>query len=116
MVVPVSGRLSTRASISALLALFLVLVLPSCWYGALTRAAVLGAEGPSTSNNNEEREEHQETSEDEAAAIGTRPPPPERVERVETVFSVPVIVLAPPKLVSVAPPPHPAQFSVRRLI
>jgi hypothetical protein len=116
MVVPVPGRLVTRASISALLAFFLVLVLPSCWYGALTRAAVLGSDGPSSSNNNEEREEHQETSEEEVVAVGTRPPPPERVERVETVVLAPVLLPVPTKLVSVALPPHPAQFSVRRLI
>ena len=98
------------------MALFLVLVLPACWYATLSRATLLGTEAPSSSNSNEEREEHQESGEDEVVAVGTRPPPPERVERAPSVVVVPVIVPVVTKLVSVAPAPHPSQFSVRRLI
>ena len=98
------------------MALFLVLVLPACWYASLSHAMLVGADALSSSSNNEEREEHQESEEGEVAAIGTRPPPPERVERAQCVVVAPVIVPVVTKLVSVAPAPHPSQFSVRRLI
>jgi hypothetical protein len=102
--------------IAALVAGFLVLVLPACWYGALARAQALNVQGPSSSNNNEEREEHERGEETQRQALGTRPPPPARSSaRIEAARFV-VAQPAPAILVaSIAPVPHPAQFSIRRL-
>jgi len=102
--------------LAALIAVFLVLVLPSCWYGALTRAQAQNLQGPSTSNSNEEREEHERHDEDERQALGTRPPPPARQSARTSAPRIVVAPRAPAILVaSVAPVPHPAQFSIRRL-
>jgi hypothetical protein len=107
---------STRSPwLSALLALFMVLVLPACWYGALARAQSLGIAAPSSSNNNEERDEHEEREIEVADAAGQRPPvprpEPEPAERRHVVAPA----LAPTRLASVAPPVHPSRFSERRL-
>lgn len=103
--------------LAALVAGFLVLVLPACWYGALARANAQNVAGPSNANSNEEREEHQEREEHEVTAVGNRPPPPAR--RAATRSDEVRIVAAtrtPSMLVaSIAPVPHPAQFSIRRL-
>ncbi len=103
---------------AALIALFMVLVLPSCWYGAMSRAAILGDVAPSSANSNEEREEHESDEQGEVQALGTRPPPPERSPA--RTASNRIAILATPTTkpsseVSFAPVPHPAQFSVRRL-
>jgi hypothetical protein len=105
-----------RASIGALLALFLVLVLPACWYGALGRMqGGLAATGSSSSNNNEEREEHQEREVMARDAKGSRPPDstPVRVRTqiVRVATREPLL-----RVGSVAPPPNPAILSVRRLL
>ena len=103
--------------LSACLAVFLVLVLPSCWYGALERAAVLTLQGPTNANSTEEREEHQEQDDDERDALGTRPPPPDRAPERPAPTRIAIVTTSAPLLASasVAPVPHPAQFSVRRL-
>ncbi len=102
--------------LAALIAGFLVLVLPSCWYGALARAQALNVQGPSSSNNNEEREEHERGEETQRQALGTRPPPPARTSartlaaRFVAAQPAPTILVA-----SLAHVPHPAQFSIRCL-
>lgn len=102
--------------LAALIAGFLVLVLPSCWYGALARAQALNLQGPSSSNNNEEREEHERGEEEQRQALGTRPPPPARSSARTSVLRCVAATHTPAiRVASVAAVPHPAQFSIRRL-
>ncbi len=103
--------------LAAFVAGFLVLVLPACWYGALARANALNVPGPSNANSNEEREEHEERQEHEVTTVGNRPPPATSrpaartaVVRIVAATSTPSMLVA-----SIAPVPHPAQFSIRRL-
>ena len=106
----------TRSAwIGALLALFMVFVLPACWFGALARAQELGMAAPSSSNNNEEREEHEEREIATRDAQGNRPPPPPpvatRAERARGPIVAPTFVVAP-----VAHPLELSVLSVRRLL
>ncbi len=103
--------------LAAIVAVFLVVVLPWCWYGAQAQAQALNLPGPSNANSNEEREEHEGHGEQEVETRGNRPPPPPRGAsaratgtRIVAAHREPSIVVA-----SVAPVPHPAQFSIRRL-
>ena len=111
-------RLIFNRLAALLLTTFMVMVLPMCWYGALAHAAVLGIEGPPTSNNNEEREEHDERDDGEKEGFGTRPPdPPAPIARSHHGTSIvqPAATAPPAITASVAPAVHPSQFSVRRL-
>jgi hypothetical protein len=106
--------LTRRSWISASLALFMVFVVPMCWFGALARAKALNIPGPSSSNNNEEREEHEETEISVRDAQGSRPPvfaAPELRSPAERVDAP-----APRQLASVAHLLEPSVFSVRRLL
>lgn len=110
-------RLPLPQLVAVFMASFMVLVLPACWYGAMTQAAILGTSGPSTSNSNEERDEHETHDETEAAPHRTRPPVPPSpsshdipVDRLRPSSSSSQVIAT-----SVAPPRHPSQFSVRRL-
>ena len=83
-----SQRSNHRGLIATLVAVFMVFVLPACWFGALERANRLGTLAPSTSNSNEEREEHQPAEITIRDAKGDRPldekPPADvRVVQVE---------------------------------
>ncbi len=109
-------RSSRTAWISGVIALFLVLVLPACWYGALSRANIAGRTAPSSSNNNEEREEHEERKEDELTAFGSPPSPPPLAARTFEATRVALVSNSPTVKTSVAPKLHVSQFSVRRLI
>lgn len=113
-------RAITTTWISAFMALFLVTVLPYCFFEARARAQVAGStNGPSNgnSNNNEEREEREDRDEGHVVQVGSRPPPvtpePPRIQ-------VSTVAVAAPRTSaisrSVAPQLHPSQFSVRRLI
>lgn len=107
------GR-NRRTWLSAALALFMVFVLPMCWFGALTRAKALNIPGPSSSNNNEEREEHEQSEVTIRDAQGVRPPLEAPVSAARDSI-VRVEALAPRELVSVAVP-EPSVLSVRRLL
>jgi hypothetical protein len=109
--------LSTSARtawLSALLAMFLVLVLPACWFGALARAQALDRAAPSSSNNNEEREEHEGRESEPREAFGQRPPRSSAPAR-DASRRAATPVLEPTRLASVAPAVHPSRFSERRL-
>jgi len=56
----VTRRVIGRAWLSAAIALFLVAVLPACWFGAKTAIALAAASPGATNNGNsdEEREDH----------------------------------------------------------
>jgi len=117
---PLSSRMYSKhlnTWLAALVAGFLVLVRPACWYGALTRAQALNLQAPSNANSNEEREEHQEHEEHEVAAVGNRPPPPPSGAPARTSVSRTLAAARTPSILvaSIAPVPHPAQFSIRRL-
>jgi hypothetical protein len=109
-----SSTSARTAWLSALLALFLVLVLPACWYGALARAQALDRAAPSSSNNNEEREEHEDHDIELREALGQRPPRSSAPRRDVSRRAAPP-VLEPTRLASVGPAVHPSRFSERRL-
>jgi len=103
--------------LAALVAVFLVAVLPWCWYGAQEQAHAQSVPGPSNASSNEEREEHESHGEQEVEARGTRPPlPPRRGTLARPADSRIVATTRGPSILvaSFAPVPHPAQFSVRR--
>ncbi len=101
--------------VAALLSLFLVFVLPGCWSGAMQRAWAERGQPPSSSNTNEEREEREHGEEHEAARIAAPPPnaDPPRVGAIDV--SIPVVPHSATIVASVAPKPHPSQFSERIL-
>jgi hypothetical protein len=101
---------SKNPLISALLALFMVFVIPVCWYGALARADAT----QNSNNNNEEREEHEERDESSARPTVSRPVPP-KPAIVEVAQKAPPFV-APRIIASQAHAPIPSRFSERRLI
>ena len=104
-----------RSVVSLLVAAFMVLVLPACWYGAVARAAAAGTQGPSSSNNNEEHEEREKPGTHKLDVVGRRPPPPQRhAHRV--VRARANVTERGTTAGSVAPVLHPSRFSVRRLI
>lgn len=112
------STLSTRQNtwIAAILAVFMVLVLPACWFGALERSRTCGTVAPSNANNNEERDEHEEHDLDLHDVAGRRPPapPPDAPRIVRTTLQrihSTVRIIA-----SVAHPPVPSKLSERRLI
>jgi hypothetical protein len=111
-----SPRFAHTTWLSAFLALFMVLVLPACWYGAVERARALGQVGPSSANNNEE-----ERHEDEEREVGVvdafgHPPPQPPTEPAAFVVTT-IVTHTPPALVaSVALAPEPSLYSVKRLI
>jgi hypothetical protein len=103
---------------SAFLALFMVLVLPACWYGALERARAIGLVGPSAANNNEEeRHEDEEREVNVVDAFGHPPPQPPRMTPATFVVTTIATHTTTPTLVaSVALAPEPSRYSVKRLI
>lgn len=113
------SRRSTRrtAWISALLALYMVMLLPACWTGALERARWLFERNAVSSNNNEEREEHEhEEGEVRAAASRSADPPSSVARRIAAAHRIAAPHHAVRIAASVALPPLPSRFSERRLI
>ena len=110
-----SRRTRHTAWISALLALFMVLVLPVCWAGALIQAQKLGVAGSPSPDGNEEREEHEERDVEvrEAQERRRAPSAPSTTvpERRRVAFVAPRPVVA--SFVSVV---EPSRYSVRRLL
>jgi hypothetical protein len=105
-----------RTWLSAFMVLFMVAVLPACWYGALERALASG-QGFSTANSNEEREEKEEHDVEERESLGRRPPPPPReIPRTADIVRVLAAPRVQPLAASIAQPPEPSRFSERRLI
>lgn len=106
-------RCSASRWFGLLLTLFLVLVLPSCWYGTLQRALVT-SDIPANSNE-EERHEHGDDvrTPDEASRRTSSPPAKEQARTAGSPPRTP----APPRVrvASVADPVHPSLYSVRRL-
>ncbi len=101
----------TQRALAGLVALFMVLLLPSCLYGTLSRATAT-AELP-TNGNEEERDKHEERAEVEAVhehAAPTRM----RVARTADAWAVFPVRKRHARVVSVAPRPDLARFSVRR--
>ena len=109
---------STRRNtwIAALLAVFMVLVLPACWFGALERSRLFGTVAPSNANSNEERDEHEEHDVDVRDVAGRRPPaPPPEAPRVART-SIQRVLSRVRIIASVAHPRIPSKLSERRLI
>lgn len=108
------------SGMSVFMTLFLVLVLPACWYGALTQAWLTNAQGPSSSNSYEERDEHEERDEQQKVVHRSAPPtPPQSSPQPSPSLALVGVIVsrtAPAITASVAPQLHPSQFSVRRLI
>jgi len=105
-------RFNTHSWLGLLLTLFMVLVLPSCWYGTVQRALV--ASDIPANGNEEEREEHDQEQHKEEVARRTTPPPD--TASAPSAQTRPATPPAPVRVVvaSVAPPVHPSRFSVRR--
>jgi hypothetical protein len=105
-------RGNTQSWIGLLLTLFLVLVLPSCWYGTLSRA-VVASDIPANSGE-EERDEHEQEHATEVARRSSPPPARPATAAVKALSAVgtpaPMLV----RVASVAPPVHPSLYSVRR--
>jgi len=112
----VPSPLRLRRLVTLSLSVFLVRGLPACWSGAMTRAAILGAQAPSAANGNEEREDHDGHEEVHAVAGSTRTPPPDAVPPAPARVVVFSYVHAPTRVLAGALAPHPSRFSVRRLI
>lgn len=72
----VTRRVNGRAWLSAVIALFLVAVLPACWFGAKATAAAAQVPANATNNSDEEREDHRHitVATRERAAQPVRPP------------------------------------------
>src|SRR5688572_29472281 len=105
-------RWSTQSWLGLLLTLFMVLVLPSCWYGTLQRAIV--ASDIPANGNEEERDEHEQEQHKEEVDRRTSPPPQ---TAPAPIAHPPITSAAAPSravVASVAPPVHPSRFSVRR--
>jgi hypothetical protein len=98
----------------ALVALFMVLVVPACWYGASAPGQPSRA---SASSSEEEHRDHEAEASSELEAHGKRPPPPRMTAaRADQVRAVPAASpRAPAITASVAPAIPPSRFSVRRL-
>ena len=100
--------------VAALVALFLVFVLPACWSGAMQRAWAERGQAPSSSNTNEEREERDHCEEREAARIAAPPEAaPPRIDEIDPPRAV--VHHTHTTVASVAPKQHPSRFSERRL-
>lgn len=105
---------SRKAWSSLLLAIFMVALLPACFYGGLLRAEVVG----SSSNSNEEhREEHREEAErlEELKNTSPRVRPPVAILPPARPVLVRCEPVAAPRLVNPYIP-HPSRYSERRLI
>lgn len=103
-----------QAWLSAFFALFMVLFLPACMYGALSRT------DPSWSSSNSNEEERHEHGVRKLAGLESRNKrmPVPRVRAVRTPLVRPLPTVAPREMVivaSVAPALEPSRFSVRRL-
>lgn len=114
----VSTRQRNLTWISVVVALFMVAVLPACWYGAQTRAFLQGALAPagSNANSNEEHREHEEGAEEgaELLARSSEPLTPPRVVAVQRADR-PRHDDVTPRIVHLYIP-HPSRYSERRLI
>lgn len=111
-VVPPSA--SKRAWSSALLSIFMVVVLPACFYGGLLRAEIVSSSGNS---NEEHREEHREEAErlEELKDVAPRIWRPVTFHRAPRPVSIQFEPVAAQR--SVNPYiPHPSRYSERRLI
>src|SRR5690242_6545413 len=105
--VPMKSVRHLNTWLGAAISLFLVFVLPSCWYGQLARtaAATGSANSNSSSNNNEERHEHEDPGEEgKEANVSRAPAPPAPARRAVTtrVAAMGASTLGD----SVAPAPH----------
>ena len=97
------------------MALFMVFVLPVCWFGMMAQARQLGLPAQGSSNNNEEREEHETAEITVRDAQGVRPRAPGRVLAARPVVARPDV--PPPRVRrSVTHVPEPSVLSVRRLL
>jgi hypothetical protein len=96
-----------------LLALFMVLVVPSCWFGTLERANGNSALIP-PNGNEEEREEHDASAEHRVVRRIAPPPGRPSPSTIVDTQRAPVVRVA-SKLPDVGPTLHPSRFSVRRL-
>jgi hypothetical protein len=101
-----------------LLSIFMVALLPACFYGGLLRAELAGSPG---NGNEEHREEHREGAErlEEMKDVAPRVRRPVAIHRP----AQPVLVWGPPPAAPriVEPDldpyiPHPSRYSERRLI
>jgi hypothetical protein len=101
--------------LSALLVLFMVFIIPGCWYGALERASATQSAPNSNNNNNEEREEHDGENEAAPRAAHGRSPRPRPVALVSISRPTPILAQR-AILASQAHAPEPSRFSERRLI
>lgn len=109
-----SRRTNHRGLVAALVAVFMVFVLPACWFGALERASRLGTLAPSSSNSNEEREEHEEHEVATRDPQGQRPPVEGPEIIIETVLER--VAVATPVQSSITFAPEPSVLSVKRLL
>lgn len=107
------NRLYKHSWIGLLLTLFMVLVLPSCWYGTLQRA--IAPQDIPANANEEEREEHEQEHSQIEIARRTAPPPLPEAPQTAKALAAPAVASKPVRLASVAPPVHPSLYSVRRL-
>jgi hypothetical protein len=110
------SRSTCHTWIATLVAVFMVLVLPACWYGALERSNLFGTAAPSNANNNEEREEHEEHEVATTDVAGRRPPPPPKAGPRATPKAIQRAHVRVRIAESVAHPAVPSKLSERRLI
>ncbi|MDX2087666.1 MAG: hypothetical protein SFX73_07440 [Kofleriaceae bacterium] len=107
------SRLNSFSWLGPLLTLFMVLVLPSCWYGTLQRA-VAPQDIPANANEEEREEVENEQTQEEIARRTSPPPLPEAPLHSSKTPTTPAARKT-ERLASVAPPVHPSLYSVRRL-
>jgi hypothetical protein len=100
--------------VGALLALFMVFVLPACWFGMMSQARAQGLPPPSSANNNEEHETH--TPAKLPTAHGVRRLAPDDPPRVVRLVIGRVELPAPRLRTSLTDRLNPAVLSVRRLL
>lgn len=84
----VTRRVNGRAWLSAVVALFLVAVLPACWFGAKASAAAALVPATPSTNSDEEHEDHRHitVATRERAAQPVRPPQ-RSLPRLQTVLA-----------------------------
>lgn len=107
------GRVNTQSWIGLLLTLFMVLVLPSCWYGTLSRA-VVASDIPANSGEEERDEHEQEHAAQEVARRSSPPPARAAAAAAKALAAVGTHARPRVRVASVAPPVHPSLYSVRR--
>lgn len=110
-------RTRNTTYLSALLAFFMVVVLPACWAGALIAQRSIPGSSVNANLNEEERHEDGEEETEVRDLAGRRPPPPAPSERpLVHVTRLHVVATTSTIVASVADLPEPSVLSVRRLI